>query len=113
MQIPAHDSGFQPGRNPGLNVIVPFLGLLLALFCGGVPIAEAIEMGSLQGAVRDESGKPVSGAAVKIRHLERGITVTVFSRGGNYSAPELYPGRSEVSAGLGGHEEATRAEVEI
>ena len=61
----------------------PVLGLALALSCAPAPIAAAPEMGSLQGAVRDENGKPVTGAAVKIRNLERGITVTVFSRGGN------------------------------
>jgi virginiamycin B lyase len=72
-----------------------------------------MEMGALQGAVRDGSGKRVTGAAVKIRHLQRGVTVTVFSRDGNYGAPELFPGRSEVSAAVGGHEEATQAEVDI
>src|SRR5712692_1622184 len=113
MQISTYDSDLQQGRNPGFNVIVLLLGLILAWSWGGVPSAEAIEMGSLQGAVRDESGKPVTGAAVKIRHLERGITVTVFSHGGNYNVPGLYPGRSEVSAGLGGHEDSTKAEVEI
>src|SRR5712692_10326153 len=70
-------------------------------------------MGSLQGAVRDENGKPATGAAIKIRNVERGITVTVFSRGGNYSAPGLFPGKSEVSAGPGGHAEGAKAEIEI
>src|SRR5467141_1833920 len=86
---------------------------LALLFWQGASVAQAIETGSLQGAVRDENGKPVTGAAVKISNLERGITVTVFSRGGNYSAPELFPGRSEVSAGMGGHAEGAKAEIEI
>src|SRR5437867_2659282 len=94
-------------------VIAPFLGLLLILSCQGASMAEAIEMGALQGAVRDENGKPATGAAIKIRNVERGITVTVFSRGGNYSAPELFPGRSEVSAGVGGHAEGAKAEIKI
>jgi len=96
---------------------IPFragvFGLALALSCASAPIAAALEMGSLQGVVRDENGKPVTGAAVKIRNLERGITVTVFSRGGNYGAPELFPGRSEVSAGMGGHEQGAKTELEI
>ncbi len=96
-----------------LKIVSPFLGLLLVLSWQGTPFAEAIETGSLQGAVRDENGKPVTGAAVKIRNVERGITVTVFSRGGNYGAPELFPGRSEVSAGKGGHAESAKAAVEI
>jgi virginiamycin B lyase len=78
-----------------------------------VPGAQAADTGGLRGMVRDESGRPVSGAAVKIRQAERGVTVTVFSRAGNYSAPELFPGKHEVLAGPGGHEESTRAEVQI
>src|SRR6266704_2775298 len=70
-------------------------------------------MGGLQGAVRDENGRPATGAAIKIRNVDRGITVTVFSRRGNYSAPGLFPGKSEVSAGLGGHAEGSKAEIEI
>ncbi len=94
-------------------VIAPFLGLLLILSCQGASMAEAVEMGGLQGAVRDENGKPATGAAIKIRNVDRGITVTVFSRRGNYSAPGLFPGKSEVSAGLGGHAEGAKAEIEI
>src|SRR6266436_9717855 len=82
-------------------------------FWQSTSVAQAIETGSLQGAVRDENGKPVTGAAVKIRNVARGITVTVFSRDGNYSAPELFPGKSEVSAGPGGHAEGAKAEIEI
>ena len=96
-----------------LKIVAPFLGLLVVLSWQGTSFAEATGMGSLQGAVHDENGKPVTGAAVKIRNVARGITVTVFSRDGNYSAPGLFPGRSEVSAGPGGHAEGARAEIEI
>src|SRR5437879_8581108 len=96
------------------EAMLKVVALSLALsFWQSTSVAQAIETGSLQGAVRDENGKPVTGAAVKIRNVERGITVTVFSRGGNYGAPELFPGRSEVSAGLGGHAESAKAAVEI
>lgn len=104
-------------NNPGFakkrKVIFPFLALLLLLFFGAARPANGVEMGSLRGVVRDGSGKVVSGAAVKIRNMERGITVTVFSQQWNYSAPELFPGRSEVAAGLGGHEEGVKIEVNI
>ncbi|HEX9193902.1 MAG TPA: carboxypeptidase-like regulatory domain-containing protein, partial [Burkholderiales bacterium] len=96
-----------------LKVVAFFLGLLLILPWQSPSAAEAIETGGLHGAVRDENGKPVTGAAIKIRNVERGITVTVFSRGGSYSAPGLFPGKSEVSAGPGGHAEGANAEVEI
>ena len=75
--------------------------------------ARAADTGGLSGVVRDESGRPVTGAAVKIRHVERGVTVTVFSRAGSYSAAELFTGKHEVLAGPGGHEETARAEVQI
>src|SRR3989475_4435118 len=96
-----------------LKVVAFVLGPLLILAWQSPSAAEAIEMGGLRGAVRDENGKPVTGASIKIRNVERGITVTVFSRGGNYGAPELFPGRSEVSAGMGGHAESAKAAVEI
>ncbi|TMH50343.1 MAG: carboxypeptidase regulatory-like domain-containing protein, partial [Betaproteobacteria bacterium] len=92
-----------------LKVVAFVLGPLLISPWQSPSAAEAIEMGGLRGAVRDENGKPVTGAAIKIRNVERGITVTVFSRGGSYSAPGLFPGQSEVSAGPGGHAEGANA----
>jgi virginiamycin B lyase len=85
----------------------------LALVATGAVAADSAEKGGLSGAIRDESGKPVTGAAVKIRNPERGVTVTVFSREGKYRALGLFPGRSEVTAGLGGHEAGATAAVEI
>src|SRR5438093_9286011 len=96
------------------EAMLKVVALSLALsFWQSTSVAQAIETGSLQGAVRDENGKAVTGAAVKIRNVERGITVTVFSRGGNYGAPELFPGKSELSAGMGGHAESAKAAAEI
>src|SRR5260370_26516179 len=92
---------------------IVLLGPLLLLSWQGTSFAEAIERGGLQGAVRDENGRPLTGAAVKVRNLERGVTVTVFSRDGNYGAHELFPGKSEVSVGPGGHAEGAKAEIEI
>src|SRR5712672_2668748 len=86
------------------------LGLLLLLSWQGTSFAQA--MGGLQGAVRDENGKPLTGAVVKIRNVARGITVTVFSRDGNYSAPGLFSALAP-SAGPGGHAAGAKAEIEI
>src|SRR5256885_6871853 len=93
-----------------LKVVALSLALLL---WQGTSFAQAIETGSRQGTVRDENGTRVTGAAVKIRNVEGRITVTVFWRGGNSSALELSAGRSEVSAGMGGHAESAKADVEI
>src|SRR5256714_10109264 len=93
-----------------LKVVALSLGLW---FWQNTSAAQTIDTGSLQGAVRDENGKPMTGAAVKIRNVEGGITVTVFSRSGDYSAPGLFAGRREVSAGLGGHSENAEADGEI
>src|SRR5207247_7691129 len=41
-----------------LKIAAPFLGLSLILSWQSTPAAEAIEMGGLQGAVRDEDRKP-------------------------------------------------------
>ena len=72
---------------------VPEQMRICALACLAILLisgAQAAETGGLRGTVRDESGRPVTGAAVKIRHTERAVTVTVFSRAGNYSAPEQW-----------------------
>jgi virginiamycin B lyase len=75
--------------------------------------AQAEEMGSLRGTVRDEEGTMVHGALIKIRNLEKNITVAVFSERGNYLASDVYPGPSEISASLAGHAEGWRADMDI
>src|SRR2546423_15711417 len=93
-----------------LKVVALSLGLW---FWQNASAAQTIDTGSLQGAVRDENGKPMTGAAVEIRNVERGITVTGFSRSGDYSAPRLFAGRGEGSAGMGGHSGRAEADVEV
>jgi virginiamycin B lyase len=86
---------------------------VLALVATGAAEADSSGKGALSGAVRDDYGKPVTGAAVKIRNPQRGVTVTVFSQEGRYAAPGLFAGRSEVTAELGGHEPGATAAVRI
>ncbi|MBI3940678.1 MAG: carboxypeptidase regulatory-like domain-containing protein [Acidobacteria bacterium] len=90
-----------------------FAALLVLAPGGGARAADVLKMGSLSGVVRDLSGKGVSGVMVKIRHQDRPTTVTVFSQQGKYHAPELYPGKYEISAGLAGHEESIKAAAEV
>src|SRR5258708_12175094 len=86
-----------------LKAVSLAIGLALVQVSSSAPAAEAIEMGSLQGAVRDENGKPVTAAPIKIRNVERGITVTGFSPGGTYRAPGLVPGNSQLAARPAAH----------
>src|SRR2546423_13387409 len=93
-----------------LKVVALSLGLW---FWQNTSAAQTIDTGSLQGAVRDENGKPMTGAAVKIRNAERGIHRTGFSRSGDYSAPGLFAGGGGVAAGMGGTSESAGAGAEI
>ena len=78
-----------------------FAAALVAVLA--VAAADAGDRGSLAGAIRDSAGAPVTGAAVKIRNVDRGVTVTVFSREGRYRAADLFHGKTEVSASLDGY----------
>lgn len=80
---------------------------------GRTEAAGDVPMGSLRGVVRERSGKPVNQAMVKIRNLDRGITATVFSWQGNYTARELFPGKNEVSLVLPGYRESGKWGVYI
>src|SRR2546430_16934669 len=84
-----------------LKVVALSLGLW---FWQNTSAAQTIDTGSLQGAVRDENGKPVTGAAGKNRNVERGNTVTGFSRSGDYTAPRPFAGRGRSEEGRGGEE---------
>ncbi len=87
------------------------LCLLLVVAPGAAPSEAGAPAGSLRGSVRGAQGKPVNGAAVKIHNRDRGITVTVFSRHGNYATWELVTGKSEVSAALPGSSSSESAEI--
>ncbi|HEY6863664.1 MAG TPA: carboxypeptidase regulatory-like domain-containing protein [Burkholderiales bacterium] len=86
--------------------------LCFALVSAGAAGAGA-DRGELAGTIRDAAGKPLTGAAVKIRNLDRGVTVTVFSRAGRYRAAGLFPGKTEVSAGPDGHAPGAERTIEI
>ena len=95
--------------------VITVIFVLLMWFLPGAKAwaAQAEKMGSLRGTVRDGEGKMVNGAMIKIRNLNKNITVAVYLEKGNYLASDLYPGPSQISASLPGHTEGWRAEIDI
>ena len=71
--------------------------------CLAVGFARAADTGSsIGGVVKDNTGKPAVGASVKVKNMDRGVTVLVISQqGGRYKASNLLPGKYTVQA-LGG-----------
>ena len=84
----------------------------LALVSAG-SFAAGADHGELAGTIRDAAGNPVTGGAVKIRNIDRGVTVTVFSRAGRYRAEDLVPGKTEISAAADGHATGAERTIEI
>lgn len=69
--------------------------------------------GAIAGVVKDRSGAPVVGALVKVKHIERGVAVTVISLdGGRYQTPNLAPGTYTVQS-FGGALQSDAASVAV
>ena len=86
------------------------LVVALAIAAIAAPCAWSAE---LSGVVKNQSGAPVTGALVKVKNVDRGVTVTVISRdGGRYQAANLLPGKHTVQ-GMGGGLESEPAEIMV
>lgn len=61
-------------------------GLLCALVLAGTPLHAQMELGVMQGTITDDAGKPIEGATVRLKDLERGreITITADKNGRFY-----------------------------
>lgn len=69
---------------------------------------------TLSGTVQDESGSVVPGAAVVIKNLATGVVTTVAADAdGFYAAPNLRPGRYEVTATATGFSTQVQAGVTL
>src|SRR6476660_10110505 len=74
------------------------------LLAAGFTSARAADAhnGTLEGVVKDASGKPVSGAFVRLKNAEKHLGFMVISQdGGAFSAKKLPPGNYDVQ-GIGG-----------
>jgi hypothetical protein len=92
--------------------ISAFLVALALAFTG---IAAAQErFGSLQGKVTDEQGQPVPGVAVTVTDVQSGAARTfVTDANGQYVAPDLNPGRYNVSFELAGFTKVERKDLSV
>jgi virginiamycin B lyase len=69
---------------------------------------------TLQGVVKDSSGKPVTGAFVKLRNKERHLTFLVIAQAqGQYSASNLPAGQYVVQGIGGGYQSNVSAPVDV
>src|SRR5260370_33502948 len=72
------------------------------LFLGGQLAGAAENNSTVEGVVQDASGKPVTGAFVKLKNNERHLEFMVISQAqGRYSASNRPPGQYVVQ-GFGG-----------
>ncbi len=67
----------------------------------------------ISGVVRDQSGRLVAGASVRVINSDRGLTVAVISQsGGRYQTPSLPTGKYTVQ-GIGGGLQSDQASVAV
>ena len=88
-------------KNVNRRRIIP--AALLAVLAVILSTQAVGNAGTIAGVVRNASGEPVSGASVKARNTDRGITFMVISQGqGRYQVNNLPPGKYTVQAQGGG-----------
>ncbi len=101
-------------RTLSTGLILPLLLALFYLFTASVELHAQVAAGTIQGIVKDSSGAVIPNASVSIRNLETGISRTVTTtNNGFYSAPNLLPGRYEVSAAMPGFTTAVQPQVTL
>ena len=89
-----------------------FCALALALVVP--PVHAQVAGGSISGSVLDSSGAVLPRAQVLIRNVETGVaTEVVANDSGVYRAPNLRPGRYEVTASMPGFVTSARKGIQL
>src|SRR5438067_5862624 len=77
--------------------------LLIAVLAGVLPAAGQGTTGSISGFVTDQTNAALPGATVTVRHVETDQKrVIVTDVAGRYRAPQLAPGKYDVTVELAG-----------
>src|SRR5579864_4232820 len=85
----------------------------LLFLCGQFAWA-AENSSTIEGVVQDASGKPVTGAFVKLKNNERHLEFMVISQAqGHYAASNLPAGQYAVQGVGGGYQSAVSAPVDV
>ena len=95
------------GRKTTLALVVT-IGTLLVC----VPLFSQGNAGRILGAITDQTGGAISGAAVTITDIQRGVSRTlVTDQSGEYNAPNLLPGAYSVRAAYKGFRNIERQNI--
>ena len=89
--------------------------LVIALTLAATGLVSAQErFGTLQGKVTDEQGAPIPGVTVAVTNLASGeVRTFVTDASGQYTAPDLNPGRYRVGFELAGFARVERPDVSV
>ncbi|MDQ3348700.1 MAG: carboxypeptidase regulatory-like domain-containing protein [Acidobacteriota bacterium] len=89
--------------------------LVIALTLAATGLVSAQErFGTLQGKVMDEQGAPIPGVTVAVSNLASGeVRTFVTDANGQYTAPDLNPGRYRVAFELAGFARVERPDVSV
>ena len=91
-----------------------FLAVSLALFLACIPAFSQGETGRISGAVTDQTGGAIGGAAVTVTDVARGQARNLMTdASGQYTAPNLIPGMYTVQATAAGFQVIQRQNIEV
>src|SRR5215208_485041 len=87
-----------------MKTVCVFLAVMLSMAASVSFVSAQAWRGVVRGRVLDASGARVAGAQIGIRHAATGVTRDVITAAdGEFSIPELSPGRYTLEARATGH----------
>ncbi len=100
-----------------MHRVIRLAGICLLAFAWvlvAAPARAQFDRGQISGTVKDAQGGVVPGATVTVTNTQTQIvTTTVTDSSGYFTAPNLAPGRYDVSAELEGFKKAVRSGVQL